>query len=113
METVSSTVGSDDRLSQDRLGTLQKELAELKEAFAGKKAQWDNEKASVDKLSRLREEIEAMNSPSRCSVLFRSLSVSFVTGIPVQRDTMRAISSSDTLSCTRESSLLLICLRPD
>ena len=51
----------DGRLSQDRLGSLQKELAELKEAFAGKKAQWDNEKASVDRLSKLREEIEEIN----------------------------------------------------
>ena len=51
----------DDRLSQDRLSSLQKELAELKEAFAGKKAQWDNEKASVDRLSKLREEIEEIN----------------------------------------------------
>ncbi|MCH5275672.1 MAG: ATP-dependent chaperone ClpB [Lachnospiraceae bacterium] len=52
----------DDRLSRERLENLQKELAECKEAFAGRKAQWDNEKASVDKLSKLREEIEAMNS---------------------------------------------------
>lgn len=36
-------------------------MAELKAEFAGKKAQWDNEKASVDKLSKLREEIDAIN----------------------------------------------------
>ena len=29
--------------------------------FATKKAQWENEKSSVDKLSSLREEIEAVN----------------------------------------------------
>ena len=52
----------DDRLSQERLAELQKELAELKEDFAGKKAQWDTETASVDKLSKLREEIDATNS---------------------------------------------------
>ncbi|MCH5271519.1 MAG: ATP-dependent chaperone ClpB [Lachnospiraceae bacterium] len=52
----------DDRLSRERLENLQKELAECKENFAGRKAQWDNEKASVDKLSKLREEIDAMNS---------------------------------------------------
>ena len=50
-----------DRLSQDRLGDLQKELAELHDEFAAKKAQWENEKASVDRLSSLREEIEAVN----------------------------------------------------
>ncbi len=50
-----------DRLSQDRLADLQKELAELHDEFAAKKAQWENEKASVDRLSSLREEIEAVN----------------------------------------------------
>ena len=52
----------DDRLSQDRLAELQKELAELKDEFAACKAQWDNEKASVEKLSKLREEIDTVNS---------------------------------------------------
>ncbi|MBQ5660995.1 MAG: ATP-dependent chaperone ClpB [Lachnospiraceae bacterium] len=50
-----------DRLSQDRLADLQKELAELHDTFASQKAQWENEKASVDKLSGLREEIEAVH----------------------------------------------------
>ena len=50
-----------DRLSQDRLADLQKELAELHDEFSSKKAQWENEKASVDRLSSLREEIEAVN----------------------------------------------------
>ncbi len=52
----------DDRLSLERLESLQKELAEQKDAFASRKAQWDNEKASVDKLSKLREQIDAVNS---------------------------------------------------
>ncbi len=50
-----------DRLSQDRLGALQKELAELRDAFNNKKAQWDDEKNSVEKLSKIREEIEDVN----------------------------------------------------
>ncbi|MCI7263888.1 MAG: ATP-dependent chaperone ClpB [Clostridium sp.] len=50
-----------DHLSQDRLETLQKDLAELKSQFASQKAQWENEKASVDHLSKLREEIEHIN----------------------------------------------------
>ena len=52
----------DDRLSKERLADLQKELAEDKESFASRKAQWDNEKTSVEKLSKLREEIDAVNS---------------------------------------------------
>ena len=50
-----------DRLSQDRLVDLQKDMAELRDEFNGMKAQWDNEKSSVEKLSRLREQIEDMN----------------------------------------------------
>lgn len=50
-----------DRLSQDRLAELQKELAELKSSFSTQKVQWENEKSSVDKLSKLREEIEHVN----------------------------------------------------
>ncbi len=50
-----------DRLSGDRLEALQKELAELRDEFGRMKAQWDNEKSSVDKLSRLREEIDEVN----------------------------------------------------
>ena len=52
----------DDRLSMERLENLQKELAELKEEFNNRSAQWENEKKSVEKLSHLREEIENMNS---------------------------------------------------
>ncbi len=50
-----------DRLSHDRLDNLQKELAELRDQFGSMKAQWDNEKTSVERLSRLREEIEEVN----------------------------------------------------
>ncbi len=50
-----------DHLSGERLMALQKELAELREDFSGRKAKWDNEKTSVDKLSKLREQIEAVN----------------------------------------------------
>ncbi len=47
-----------DRLSQERLEELQRNLAELHDQFTAQKAQWENEKASVDRLSQLREEIE-------------------------------------------------------
>ena len=50
-----------DRLSKDRLEALQKELAELRDEFNNKKAQWDDEKHSVERLSGLRESIEEVN----------------------------------------------------
>ena len=50
-----------DRLSQERLEHLQKELAELRDQFNTQKAQWDNEKTSVERLQKLREEIEDIN----------------------------------------------------
>ncbi len=51
-----------DRLSQERLETLTKELAERRDEFAKLKAKWDNEKQSVEKLSKLREQIDETNS---------------------------------------------------
>ena len=50
-----------DNLSKERLGALQKELAELRDIFNTQKAQWDNEKHSVEKLQKLREQIEDVN----------------------------------------------------
>ena len=38
-----------DKLSQERLEDLQKELAELRDTFNARKASWDNEKHSVEK----------------------------------------------------------------
>ena len=51
-----------DSLSKDRLESLGRELAELRDSFNAKKAQWENEKSSVDKLSKLREEIESVTN---------------------------------------------------
>ena len=48
----------DDKLSTERLEALQKELADVKEQFASKMTQWENEKNAVDKLSKLRAQIE-------------------------------------------------------
>ena len=51
----------EDKLSRDRLAVLQAELAELREDFKGLKAQWDNEKRDVERVSGLREEMEEVN----------------------------------------------------
>ena len=50
-----------DKASQERLEALEKELAELRDKFNVQKAQWDNEKHSVEHLSSLREQIEDVN----------------------------------------------------
>ena len=50
-----------DNLSRERLETLEKELAELRDSFNAQKAQWDNEKHAVEKLQKLREQIEDVN----------------------------------------------------
>ncbi|MCB6368071.1 ATP-dependent chaperone ClpB [Blautia glucerasea] len=50
-----------DNLSKERLADLQKELAEMRDIFNTQKAQWDNEKHSVEKLQKLREQIEDIN----------------------------------------------------
>ena len=48
----------EDKLSRERLKTVTKELAQLREQFNSMKAQWDNEKAAITKVQKLREEIE-------------------------------------------------------
>ena len=50
-----------DNLSKERLADLQKELAEMRDTFNTQKAQWDNEKHTVEKLQKLREQIEDIN----------------------------------------------------
>ncbi|MCD7830341.1 MAG: AAA family ATPase, partial [Clostridiales bacterium] len=48
-----------DKLSQDRLATIQQELADLRGDFNARKAQWDNEKNAIGRVQKLREDIEA------------------------------------------------------
>ena len=49
----------DDPLSQEHLREIQKELAEMRDEFSAKKAQWENEKNAIGKVQKLREELEA------------------------------------------------------
>ena len=51
-----------DRLSKEHLTEIQKELADLKEVFASQKALWDNEKTAVERVRKLREEMESINN---------------------------------------------------
>ena len=51
----------EDQLSQARLADLQKELAELRESFNAKKAQWENEKDAIGRVQQLREQLEDLN----------------------------------------------------
>ncbi len=51
-----------DKISADRLAALQKELAEMREDFAAKKAQWDNEKAAIEQVHALKEELESIHA---------------------------------------------------
>ena len=51
----------EDELSKSRLAQIQKELAEERESFQAKKAQWDNEKDAIGKVQQLRERIEELN----------------------------------------------------
>ena len=51
-----------DKLAQAHLAEIQKELAELRDSFKAMKAKWENEKQSIDKVRRLREEIEQVSA---------------------------------------------------
>ena len=48
-----------DELSQQRLAALEKEMAELRDTFNSKKAQWENEKNAINKVQALRAEVES------------------------------------------------------
>jgi ATP-dependent Clp protease ATP-binding subunit ClpB len=48
-----------DAASRERLEKLEKELAELKEAQTGLRAQWEREKSGIDEISALKKELEA------------------------------------------------------
>ena len=50
-----------DTLSKERLAVLQKELAELRDKFNAMKAQWENEKKSINAVSDTKAEIEKVN----------------------------------------------------
>ena len=52
----------DDKLSQEHLEEIRRELAGLRDEFAGMKAKWENEKQSIGKVQKLREEIEQVNA---------------------------------------------------
>ena len=52
----------DDTASMERLIALKKDKAELEEKYKNQKAQWDNEKQSVSKVSEIREKIDAANN---------------------------------------------------
>ena len=51
-----------DKLSQEHLAEIQKELSDMREEFKAKKAQWDNEKGAIGKVQKLREDLEAANA---------------------------------------------------
>lgn len=51
-----------DKLSADRLLSLQKELAETKEELDALKLKWENEKKTVEKVALVRKEIEEVNA---------------------------------------------------
>ncbi len=51
-----------DKLSAEHLNEIQSELANLRDTFNGMKAKWDNEKASIEKVQKLRGEIEQVNA---------------------------------------------------
>ena len=51
-----------DKLSQEHLAEIQKELSDMRDEFNAKKAQWENEKNAIGKVQKLREDLEAANA---------------------------------------------------
>ena len=51
-----------DEISKSRLADIQKEKSDLKDKFDSMKAKWENEKASIGVVQKLREDIEKVNT---------------------------------------------------
>lgn len=52
----------DDKISQEHLTQIQKELADMRDTFNAKKAQWENEKQAIEKVQQIRVELESANN---------------------------------------------------
>ncbi len=51
-----------DKLSQEHLAQIQRELADMRDQFNSMKAKWENEKKTINKVQKLRENIEQVNA---------------------------------------------------
>ena len=52
----------EDKISQEKLAEVRKELSELRDEFNSMKTRWENEKNSISRLQKLREDIENTNA---------------------------------------------------
>ncbi len=52
----------EDKISQEKLAEVRKELSELRDEFNSMKIRWENEKNSISRLQKLREDIEHTNA---------------------------------------------------
>jgi len=52
----------EDKISQEKLAEVRKELSELRDEFNSMKTRWENEKNSISRLQKLRENIEHTNA---------------------------------------------------
>ena len=51
-----------DNLSKERLEVIRREIAEMRDEYSVMKAKWENEKNSIAKVQKLREDIEQVNA---------------------------------------------------
>ncbi len=51
-----------DKLSQEHLAEIQRELAELRDRFSAMKAKWENERTGISRVQKLREELEQVTA---------------------------------------------------
>jgi len=62
LEEIQKELAENDKISKEHLEEIQKELAETREHFNQLKAKWENEKADINSVQKLREQIESTNS---------------------------------------------------
>ena len=104
----------DDRLSKERLEHLQQELAELREEFAGQKAQWDNEKVGCrtcteDYVKRLSRSIKRSKKHSIPMTLEKAAELQYGKLPQLQKqleDEEAKVKDEDLISGTRKCQLM-------
>ena len=97
----------EDNLSKAHLEEIQKELAELRDKFNEMSTRWENERDSIGKVQKIREEIEAVKAQieqAENSYDLNKAAELKYGRLPQLMEEKEACEKAATTSCTRESS---------
>ncbi|MBP3918880.1 MAG: ATP-dependent chaperone ClpB [Clostridia bacterium] len=95
----------EDKLSAERLSKTEEELANLRDTFKTMKAKWENEKDSIGRAQKIREEIEATNAAIEKAQneydLSRAAELKYGRLPQLQRDLLDAETAAENMQNTQ------------